>query len=345
MERLAVVLFNLGGPDSLEAVEPFLFNLFNDPAIIGGAKPFRWATAKFISRRRAKVAREIYRKLDGRSPLLNETRAQAKALQRRLANQADDVRVFIAMRYWHPMSDDTAREVKTFRPDEIILLPLYPQFSTTTTGSSLAEWRRAALAAGLDRPTRAVCCYPKEPGFIQGQVKLITAAVEKTEIPGRPRVLFSAHGLPKKIIARGDPYQWQVEQTSRAVVEALQMPDLDWAVCYQSRVGPWEWIGPNIDDELSRAGRDGIPVIVVPIAFVSEHSETLVELDIKYRDIAHELNVPAYRRVPALGCQEDFIDGLGRLVETARRRDIGTGSAEGSRQCPAGHAECPLVEF
>jgi len=345
MGRLAVVLFNLGGPDSLEAVEPFLFNLFNDPAIFSGAKPFRWVTAKFISRRRAKVAREIYRKLDGRSPLLDETRAQAEALQRRLADQADDVRVFIAMRYWHPMSNDVAREVKTFQPDEIILLPLYPQFSTTTTGSSLAEWYRAALAAGLNRPTRAVCCYPKEPGVIRGQAKLITAVMEKAEIYGRPRVLFSAHGLPKKIVARGDPYQWQIEQTSRAVAEALQMPDLDWAVCYQSQLGPLEWIGPSIDDELSRAGKDGIPVIVVPIAFVSEHSETLVELDIEYRDMAHGLNVPAYNRVPALGCQEDFINGLGRLVEMARRRDIGTGSAKQGRQCPAGHAGCPLIEF
>ena len=348
MGRLAVVLFNLGGPDSLKTVEPFLFNLFNDPAIIGGARPFRWAMAKFISRRRAKVAREIYRKLGGKSPLLDETRAQAEALQRRLTDQADPVRVFIAMRYWHPMSGDVAREVKTFQPDEIVLLPLYPQFSTTTTGSSLTEWRRAALAAGLDRPTRAVCCYPKEPGFIQGQARLIAAAMEKAEVPnrpGRPRVLFSAHGLPKKIVARGDPYQWQVEQTAGAVVEALRMPDLDWAVCYQSRVGPLEWIGPSIDDELSRAGKDGVPVIVVPIAFVSEHSETLVELDMEYRDMAHELNVPAYGRVPALGCQEDFIDGLGRLVETARRRDNGIGSAAGGRPCPAGHAGCPLAAF
>ncbi len=345
MGRLAVVLFNLGGPDSLEAVEPFLFNLFNDPAIFSDAKPFRWVTAKFISRRRAKVAREIYRKLDGRSPLLEETRAQAEALQRRLMDQVEDVRVFIAMRYWHPMSNDTAREVKTFQPDEIILLPLYPQFSTTTTGSSLAEWHQAALAVGLNRPTRAVCCYPKEPGVIQGQAKLITAVMEKAEIYGRPRVLFSAHGLPKKIVAKGDPYQWQIEQTSRAVAEALQMPDLDWAVCYQSQLGPLEWIGPSIDYELSRAGKDGIPVIVVPIAFVSEHSETLVELDIEYRDMAHRLNVPAYNRVPALGCQEDFINGLGRLVEMARRRDIGTGSAKEGRQCPAGHAGCPLIEF
>ena len=123
------------------------------------------------------------------------------------------------------------------------------------------------------------------------------------------------------------------------------MPDLDWAVCYQSQLGPLEWIGPSIDDELSRAGKDGIPVIVVPIAFVSEHSETLVELDIEYRDMAHGLNVPAYNRVPALGCQEDFINGLGRLVEMARRRDIGTGSAKQGRQCPAGHAGCPLIEF
>jgi ferrochelatase len=341
MTRLAVVLFNLGGPDRPDAVEPFLFNLFNDPAIIGLPSLVRTPLAKLIARRRAPIAREIYAKLGGKSPLLEETETQADALRRELARHGVEAGVFIAMRYWRPMSDETARKVAEFSPDEIVLLPLYPQYSTTTTGSSLKEWRRAAADAGLGLPTRAVCCYPTEAGLIQAAADLIASGLDEATSRGRPRLLLSAHGLPKKVVARGDPYQWQVEETARAVVQALDRPALEWAVCYQSRVGPLEWIGPSLEEELMRAAGDGVPVVVFPIAFVSEHSETLVELDIEYRAKAREFGVPDYVRVRTPGVHRDFIAALARLVGAARACD-GLCAGAGGRLCPAEWACCPL---
>ncbi|NQU62635.1 MAG: ferrochelatase [Rhodospirillales bacterium] len=342
MRRLAVVLFNLGGPDNLDAVSPFLFNLFNDPAIIAAPNPIRYLLAKWISFRRAPIARGIYKEIGGASPLLPETQAQAAALVRALKGEADEVRAFIAMRYWHPMTAEVVGRVKSFDPDEIVLLPLYPQYSTTTTASSLKEWHKQAERSGLNAPSHDVCCYPLAEGFIKGVSGLVGAAVREAGKHGSSRVLFSAHGLPKKIVAAGDPYQWQVEQTSRAVVEALDTPDLDWAVCYQSRVGPLEWIGPSLGNELKRAGEDGVAVVVVPIAFVSEHSETLVELDIEYRKMAETLGVPAYIRVPALGHDENFITALAELTRQAVKGEPGIRSQAGGRPCPAGHGKCPL---
>ncbi len=347
MKRVAVVLFNLGGPDNLKAVQPFLFNLFNDAAIINAPSPLRWILAKFISRRRAPEARKIFKNLGGKSPLLEETQAQADALAHRLENGAGEVRVFIAMRYWHPMSEETVEAVKAFGPDEIILLPLYPQYSTTTTASSLKEWHAQAAAQGLKCPTRAICCYPADPGLIRGQAALIGPAFAEAKNYGRPRILFSAHGLPKKIVARGDPYPWQIEQTAQAIVEILNnspdRPDFDWAVCYQSRIEPLQWIGPSIDEEILRAAGDRVPLVVVPVAFVSEHSETLVELDIQYRDLAYELEVPHYVRVPALGVQEDFVGGLAGLVEAVLGNKEALCSADGTRLCPAGYGKCPIT--
>ena len=348
MARTAVILFNLGGPDSPDAIQPFLFNLFNDPAIIGAPGPVRWLLAKLISSRRAPVAKEIYAHLGGKSPLLELTQAQADALQDRLAGGDDEVRTFIAMRYWHPMSAETAEAVAAFGPDRVVLLPLYPQFSTTTVGSSLADWRRAARKAGITAPTRAVCCYPLDAGWIAAQADLVGRALSDAGTATPLRVLFSAHGLPKKVIAAGDPYQWQVEQTADAVVAAVNGGDggariEDWTVCYQSRVGPLEWIGPSTEDELARAGRDGVGVVVVPIAFVSEHSETLVELDIEYREEAGKLGVPAYVRVPAVATHAAFIDGLAGLVENALAGDPETlyGGGDGARLCPGQFRKCP----
>ena len=347
MERLAVILFNLGGPDGPRAIEPFLFNLFNDAAIINAPSPLRWILAKFISRRRAPEARKVFKNLGGKSPLLEETQAQADALACWLEDGAGKVRVFIAMRYWHPMSEETVEAVKAFGPDEIILLPLYPQYSTTTTASSLKEWHAQAAAQGLKCPTRAICCYPADPGLIRGQAALIGPAFAEAKNYGRPRILFSAHGLPKKIVARGDPYPWQIEQTVQAIVEILDSPpdrpDFDWAVCYQSRIGPLQWIGPSIDEEILRAAGDRVPLVVVPVAFVSEHSETLVELDIQYRDLAYKLEVPHYVRVPALGVQEDFVGGLAGLVEAVLGNKEALCSADGTRLCPAGYGKCPIT--
>ena len=312
MTKTAIVLFNLGGPDSPAAVRPFLFNLFNDTAIIGVPQPLRYVLAKLVSKRRAPIAAEMYDELGGGSPLLPNTQAQADALSAALGEA--DTRIFIAMRYWHPLTEETAAAVKQFAPDRVILLPLYPQFSTTTTGSSVGAWTRAARKVGLSAPTATICCYPQESGFIDAIVDLLRPAFDLASRNGSPRVLFSAHGLPKKIVAGGDSYQWQVEQTAAAIVARLDRPGLDWRVTYQSRVGPLEWIGPATDTEIIRAGKERVPLIVIPVAFVSEHSETLVELDIAYRRLAAESGVPRYERVATVGTHPSFIAGLARLV-------------------------------
>lgn len=337
--RLAVVLFNLGGPDSMAAVRPFLFNLFKDPAIIGAPGLLRWALAHFISWRRAPVARRIYAQLGGASPLLENTQAQAEALAQLLnpASPSPDTqtKIFISMRYWRPFSDETARRVADFNPDGIVLLPLYPQFSTTTTGSSLKDWQRAAEEAGIDAPTTALCCYPTQPGLIAAMAAAIAPLLDEAATTKKaPRLLLSAHGLPRKIVAGGDPYQWQVEQTAAAVVRALDRPGLDWALCYQSRVGPLEWIGPATEDEILRAGKDGVPVVMAPVAFVSEHSETLVELDLEYREQAEKAGVPLYLRASTVGVDADFIAGLAALVGEAAAAAPGLYPPQDERICP-----------
>ncbi|HIJ63653.1 MAG TPA: ferrochelatase [Rhodospirillaceae bacterium] len=338
--RLAVVLFNLGGPDSLEAVRPFLFNLFNDPAIIGAPGLIRRALAWFISTRRAPVAREIYAKIGGRSPLLELTEAQGQALQTRLSGTAaGEVKVFIAMRYWHPLTEETAAAVAAWGPDRIVLLPLYPQYSTTTTASSLSAWKRAAAALRLTAPSVSICCYPTEEGMIQAQAGLLARALaEAGETP--VRVLFSAHGLPKKVIDGGDPYQHQVEMTAKAIVKTLDRPDLDWRVCYQSRVGPLEWIGPSTEAEIHRAGTEGKGLVLLPVAFVSEHSETLVELDMEYAHLASEAGVPLYLRVGALGTDALFIGALADLVNRALIAGVDPCSERGGRLCPGTLVGC-----
>lgn len=341
MTRTAVVLFNLGGPDSPEAVRPFLFNLFNDPAILGLPGPLRWLLAKVISGRRAPVAREIYANLGGGSPLLANTEAQAAALEPALGPEA---KVFVAMRYWRPRAGAVAAAVKAWDPDELVLLPLYPQYSTTTSGSSLEDWQDAARRAGLAVEWRAICCYGTAEGFIAAMAALIRPALAEAGGHGAPRLLLTAHGLPQKIVAGGDPYQWQVERTAQSIVRALGVEGLDWVVCYQSRVGPLKWIEPYTDAEIERAGRDGVPLVVAPIAFVSEHSETLVELDIEYAELARRSGVPAYLRVPTVATAPAFIEALAGLVQAARAGGAGEvmpGSAE--NVCPAGFSGCPLA--
>jgi ferrochelatase len=309
MSKLAVVAFNLGGPDQPESIRPFLFNLFNDPMILRLPAPVRWLLAKLLSSRRAKIAAANYAKIGGRSPIVAETRKQTEALQTALGN---GTRVFVAMRYWHPMVDEVARAVRAYAPERVVLLPLYPQFSTTTTESFLRVWQ----SARVDIPTATIRDYPDEPGFIAALARLTRAGIAQAEQHGRPRVLFSAHGLPKKIAAQ-DPYQSHVERTVAAVLRELGPAVADHAICYQSRVGPLEWIKPYTEDEIKRAGSDRVPVVLVPVAFVSEHSETLVELDVDYRELAARAGVPAYIRVPTVGTAPEFIAGLARLVQGA----------------------------
>ncbi len=336
--KLAVVLFNLGGPDSPEAVEPFLRNLFSDPAIIALPALFRLPLARMIAKKRAPVARAIYDHLGGRSPIFEETRRQADALQAALSGDGVEAKAFIAMRCWHPFSDGAARAAKAFNPDKIVLLPLYPQYSTTTTASSLKDWARAAKRAGLAAPTTRVCCYPWEPGFVTAAAAKIRMAMMDAPENVSYRLLLSAHGLPKRTVAKGDPYQWQVEQSAAAILKALDMPALEPVVCYQSKVGRLEWIGPATDAEIARAGADGKGVVVVPLAFVSEHSETLVELDIEYRKLAEEAGVPDYRRAATVAAHPDFIAAVAGLVRQAAQGK--TATCGKGRICPPDKIRC-----
>jgi ferrochelatase len=339
--RIAVVLFNLGGPDGPESVRPFLRNLFKDPAIIGAPGPIREALAWLISTTRTKEASENYAKMGGGSPLVPETEKQAAALTEALAEVMpdDEIKCFLAMRYWHPFVEEAVEAVKTWGPDETVLLPLYPQFSTTTTGSSLKAWKDAG---GGD--ARTVCCYPEQADFITAHTRLIEEAYEAAGRPEAPRVLFSAHGLPEVTIKKGDSYQWQVEQTVARVVE--QLPDAlkNHEICYQSRVGPLKWIGPSTEEAIERAAEDGKHILLTPIAFVSEHIETLVELDEEYAEYAEEFEARGYDRVPALGTHPDFIAGLKSLVIGALNGRVGLNPPNGAPVCPGQFKRCPCLE-
>jgi ferrochelatase len=342
--KIAVVVYNLGGPEKKEDIKSFLFNLFSDPMIINLPTPLRWFLAKLISSRRAKLAQEIYEHLGGGSPLLQNTIAQAEALNTILSQDKDHVyKTFVAMRYWHPMANQVAEQVKSFQPDEIILLPLYPQFSTTTVGSFIKVWKKAVDKIGLNCPTKTICCYPYEKGFIESIVSLIRKTNYLDDIIEK-RILFSAHGLPQKIINKGDPYQWQIEQTAKAIVKEIAVKDLDWVICYQSRVGPLEWIGPSTEEEITRAGDDGKSIVIVPIAFVSEHSETLVELDIEYKKYSEMAGVKSFFRVPTVSISNEFINGLARLVDVAHSESNFILSGDVKRICPNGWDQCPCKE-
>ena len=344
--RLAVVLFNLGGPDSPKAVRPFLFNLFRDPAIIGLPGPARLLVAALISTLRARFSRANYMMIGGASPLVRETDAQAKALEDELARAHPDreVKVFVAMRYWKPLTGQTAKAVKAYQPDDVVLLPLYPQYSTTTTASSLKAWSEAYSGPGV---VRAICCYPDQDGFVESHAHRIQGALASAGRLPAVRILFSAHGLPIGAVKAGDPYQWQVEKSSAAVAERMGgawAHDLDWKVCYQSRVGPMKWLGPYTPEAIEEAAHEGLGVVVTPIAFVSEHVETLVELDHTYALLAEQVGSPLYLRVPALGTDSCFIGGLRTLVEGALGRPAGIESGCGGRICPAALGKCPVKE-
>ncbi|NQV55420.1 MAG: ferrochelatase, partial [Rhodospirillales bacterium] len=253
-----------------------------------------------------------------------------------------EVRVFIAMRYWHPRARQTAAEVAEFDPDEIVLLPLYPQFSTTTTASSLEEWRGEAIKVGLNVPSYAICCYPAHAGFIRAQAQILQTTLGSAPAGKPMRVLFSAHGLPEKIVQSGDPYPDQALKSAVAIAAAAGLIEADWALCYQSRVGPLKWIGPSLGDELARAAHDQVGVVILPIAFVSEHSETLVELDMEYRHIAENLGVAPYLRAPALADNSEFITGLADIVRAAFAGKAAIMSAGPGHACSAPPSSCPL---
>lgn len=335
--KLAIVLFNLGGPDGPDAVRPFLTNLFRDPAIIGLPAIVRHPLAAMIAKRRETAAQANYVLMGGASPLLPETQAQARALEAQLVEKAPDVdsKVFIAMRYWKPFAAEAAREVAAFAPDEIVLLPLYPQYSSTTTASSLKEWK--AVYKGPGR-TREICCYPTMDGLVEANAEAIRKLWRSAGEPNNVRLLFSAHGLPQKVVDAGDPYQAQVEATAARI--AARLPELnDWRVCYQSRVGPLKWLSPSTEEEIRRAGAEGKGVLIAPIAFVSEHVETLVELDHEYAKVAQEAGCSPYLRAPAPGVDARFIEDLAQAALVALSRSFGP-RPHGAWMCPAGLTKC-----
>ena len=324
-KKLGVVLFQLGGPDSLDAVAPFLYNLFCDPDIIPiplGAV-LRKPLARYISRKRAKVVAEHYRAIGGRSPLGLLTERQARALETSLRSDSSrsnlDVFVTVAMRYWHPLTAEAVARVAAESPQELVLLPLYPHYSYATTLSSLKEWKRCSpkghLPAGLR--TRVVDNFHDHPLYIQSLVERINLTFEQFEDPARVHILFSAHGLPMSLVERGDPYPKQIEGTVKAVLQAGAWSNPH-TLCYQSRVGPHKWLEPSLLSTIDKLGREKVTdLLVIPLSFVTEHIETLYEINIETREAAAKVGITNFRMMPAVGDSPTFIACLAALVRDA----------------------------
>ena len=342
--KKAVILFNLGGPDKLESVEPFLFNLFNDPAILNLPSLFRFPLAKLIANRRAPTAKKIYNELGGSSPILQLTQEQAKALELKL-NKDDsscDYKCFIVMRCWHPRAENVLKEVSDYNPDEIILMPLYPQYSAATSGSSIKEWNDVCKKNDFKIKTSTICCYPTDENFIEAHKEEI---MKKIKNLNNFKLIFSAHGLPEKNIKKGDPYQWQVEQSVKKIIESLKIKDLDWILSYQSRVGPLKWIGPSTEEIIIENSKLGKHIVLVPIAFVSEHSETLVELDIEYKELADKNGCKNYSRIPALGTNKNYIASMSNLIINKEVNNLNGKLFPPKIKCPNNFKKCPCLIY
>jgi protoporphyrin/coproporphyrin ferrochelatase len=342
--KKAIILFNLGGPDKIESVEPFLFNLFNDPAILNLPTFLRYPLAKLISNRRAPVAKKIYQELGGSSPILKLTKEQSSALEIRLnqTQKEDEYKCFIVMRCWKPRAKDVIKDVQLYDPKEVILMPLYPQYSAATSGSSIKEWRDICKKSKYNIRTSTICCYPTDQNFINAHTKEI---IKKIKDLKNYKLIFSAHGLPEKNIKKGDPYQWQVEQSVKKIVESLNDENLNWILSYQSRVGPLKWIGPSTEDIIIENSKAGKHIVLVPIAFVSEHSETLVELDIEYKELAAANGCKNYTRVPALGINNDFIKAMSELIIKKNEYKINENLYPPKIQCPSNFKKCPCLNY
>ena len=342
--KKAIILFNLGGPDKIESVEPFLFNLFNDPAILNLPTLFRYPLAKLISNRRAPVAKKIYEELGGSSPILKLTQEQSVALETKLNQNktGDQYKCFIVMRCWNPRAKDVIQDVRLYDPEEIVLMPLYPQYSAATSGSSIKEWKEICKKNNYKIKTSTICCYPTDQNFINAHTKEIIKKIKNLK---NFKLIFSAHGLPEKNIKKGDPYQWQVEQSVRKIVESLNYENLDWILSYQSRVGPLKWIGPSTEDIIVENSKLDKHIVLVPIAFVSEHSETLVELDIEYKELAEANGCKNYTRVPALGINEDFIKAMSELIINKNEYKINEKLYPPKIQCPSNFKKCPCLNY
>jgi protoporphyrin/coproporphyrin ferrochelatase len=311
--RVGVILFQLGGPDSLAAIEPFLFNLFCDPDIIDFpfARLGRKALAKLISTTRARKVAHHYSVIGGGSPIRRFTERQAQALEGELQSLGLDARCFVAMRYWHPFTGEAIEQVEDAQCDELVLLPLYPQYSSTTTGSSLNEWRRL-YRGGV--PAHNVGPFYRHPMYLDAVLEKIDEALSRFEDASRPEIVFSAHSIPMSVVAHGDPYQQQIEETVR-----LLMARGGWGnshrLCYQSKVGASKWLQPSLHHTLRELAREKVrEVCIVPVAFVSDHVETLGEIDHEAREEARRLGFKQFEMSSGLNDSPRFISALSQLV-------------------------------
>jgi len=314
-KKIGVVLFQLGGPDSLEAIEPFLYNLFCDPDIIDFpfARIARQPLAKLISTTRARHVAHHYAEIGGKSPILEFTRRQAWALEAELRREFD-ARVVVAMRYWHPFTQEAIADLAGFAPEDVVLLPLYPQYSKTTTGSSINEWNRRFHTNGWNPRTHVVREFYEDAAYLDAVVSAINGLLRDVEDISDCDIVFSAHSVPVAVIEQGDPYQRQIERTVELVWQHGGWPARR-HVCYQSKVGASKWLRPSMHETIQRLASAGSPhVCVVPISFVSDHVETLHEIDIEHREQARSLGIKDYRMMPGLNDSPAFIQALAGLV-------------------------------
>ena len=328
MSRVGVLLLNLGGPEKLEDVQPFLFNLFADPEIIRIPfpilqKPLAW----FISSRRAKSSQENYKEIGGGSPLRRITEEQGEALKTALKEKGEDAEVYICMRYWHPFTEEAIASIKRDGVEKLVVLPLYPQYSISTSGSSFRQleqmWKEDPTLNPIDY-TLIESWYAR-PGYVNSMADLIRTELDKLPNPNEAHIFFSAHGVPVSYVEEfGDPYQKEIEHCTDLIMQALGRPN-DYTLAYQSRVGPIEWLQPYTEDAIKALAEKGVKdLVVVPISFVSEHIETLQEIDIEYREIAEEEGIKGFHRVPALDTYPRFIADMADMVKEALEGDAVT---------------------
>lgn len=311
--RLGVVLFQLGGPDTLAAIEPFLYNLFCDPDIIDfpfariGRKPL----AKLISTTRARKVQHHYATIGGGSPIRRFTERQARSLETVLREQGLEARCFIAMRYWHPFTREAIERLRAAQCDEVVLLPMYPQYSSTTTGSSLNEWHRHFYD---DVPVHCVDPFYPNAMYLDAVIEKVDEALARFPVPERAEIVFSAHSVPLSVIAKGDPYQRQIEDTVRLLMQrgGWRNPH---RLCYQSKVGASKWLQPSLHRALHDLAAEKVhEVCVVPVAFVSDHVETLGEIDHEAREEARRLGVTQFEMSAGLNDSPKFIQALAQIV-------------------------------
>jgi protoporphyrin/coproporphyrin ferrochelatase len=318
MDRVGVLLLNLGGPDKLEDVGPFLYNLFSDPEII--RLPFSWLQkplAWFIASRRTQKSQENYKQIGGGSPLRRITEAQGEALKEQLQALGQEAKIYVGMRYWHPYTEEAIAQLTQDNIEHVVILPLYPQFSISTSGSSFRLldklWQEDPKLQRIEY--KVIPSWYKQPSYLQAMAELISQELDQFPNPDSVHIFFSAHGVPKNYVEEaGDPYQQEIEECTALIMQTLNRTN-EHTLAYQSRVGPVEWLQPYTDDALPELGAKGVKdLVVVPISFVSEHIETLQEIDIEYRELAEESGIENFRRVPAPNTHPLFIRALADLV-------------------------------